>query len=69
MGIAGISLWQLLIVLAIVIVLFGTKKLTGMGNDLGSALKGFKQAMGDDKDIVLPENTQQKKANNNDDLS
>jgi Sec-independent protein translocase protein TatA len=40
-----------------------------MGNDLGSALKGFKQAMGDDKDIVLSDNTQQKKANNDDNVS
>lgn len=44
----GISIWQLLIVLAIVIMIFGTKKLRGMGSDLGGAVKGFKKAMNDD---------------------
>lgn len=43
----GISIWQLLIVLAIVIMIFGTKKLRNMGGDLGSAVKGFKNAMND----------------------
>lgn len=47
---SGISLWQLLIVLAIVVLLFGTKKLRGMGGDLGGALKGFKKAMKDDEE-------------------
>lgn len=47
MGLGGISLWQLLIVLVIVIVIFGTKRLTSMGSDLGGALKGFRKAMGD----------------------
>jgi len=47
----GISVWQLLIVVLIVVLLFGTKKLRGMGSDLGSAVKGFKKAMSDeDKD-------------------
>lgn len=41
----GISIWQLLIVLAIVILLFGTKKLKNIGNDLGGAVKGFKNAV------------------------
>ncbi|TVP54915.1 MAG: Sec-independent protein translocase subunit TatA [Halomonadaceae bacterium] len=41
----GISIWQLLIVLGIVALLFGTKKLRGVGTDLGSAIKGFKSAM------------------------
>ena len=43
----GISLWQLLIILLIVVLLFGTKKLRGMGGDLGSAVKGFKKAVSD----------------------
>jgi sec-independent protein translocase protein TatA len=41
----GISIWQLLIVLVIVIVLFGTKKLRNLGGDLGSAIKNFRQSM------------------------
>lgn len=52
MGFGGISIWQLLIVLLIVVLLFGTKKLRNMGGDLGSALKNFRSAMkdGEDKD-------------------
>ena len=46
----GISIWQLLIVLGIVIVLFGTKKLRNLGGDIGSAVKGFKSAMKDGGD-------------------
>lgn len=46
---AGISVWQLLIVVLIVVLLFGTKKLRGLGGDLGSAVKGFKNAMSDDE--------------------
>ncbi|HHB12925.1 MAG TPA: Sec-independent protein translocase subunit TatA [Chromatiales bacterium] len=45
MGLGGISIWQLLIVLAIVILLFGTKKLRNVGGDLGTAIKNFKQSM------------------------
>jgi sec-independent protein translocase protein TatA len=41
----GISIWQLLIVLAIVLVLFGAKRLRNVGSDLGGAIKGFRQAM------------------------
>jgi len=44
----GISIWQLLIILAIVLVLFGAKRLRGLGGDLGGAIKGFKQAMRDE---------------------
>jgi len=48
MGFGGISVWQLLIYLAIVIMLFGTKRLRTLGGDLGSAVKGFKKSMSDD---------------------
>jgi sec-independent protein translocase protein TatA len=44
----GISLWQLLIILAIVLLLFGTKKLRSIGGDLGGAVKGFRSAMDGD---------------------
>ncbi|MCK7550340.1 MULTISPECIES: twin-arginine translocase TatA/TatE family subunit [Marinobacter] len=44
----GISIWQLLIVLGIVILLFGTKKLRNIGTDLGGAIRGFKKSMSDD---------------------
>lgn len=48
MGIGGISIWQLLIILAIVIMLFGTKRLRTLGSDLGSAVKGFRKSIQDD---------------------
>mgnify|MGYP003393317805 CR=1 FL=1 len=47
MGFGGISIWQLLIILLIVVVLFGTKKLKSIGADLGGAVKGFRGAMRD----------------------
>ncbi|NND67457.1 MAG: twin-arginine translocase TatA/TatE family subunit [Halioglobus sp.] len=49
MGIGGISIWQLLIILAIVIMLFGTKRLRTLGTDLGSAVKGFRKSMSDEE--------------------
>ena len=49
MGVGGIGIWQLLIILLIVFMLFGTKKLRNLGSDLGGALKGFKSAMNDDE--------------------
>lgn len=48
MGVGGIGIWQLLIILLIVVMLFGTKKLRNIGSDLGGALKGFKTAMKDE---------------------
>jgi sec-independent protein translocase protein TatA len=49
MGLGGISIWQLLIILAIVVMVFGTKKLRNLGSDVGGALKGFKTAMKEDE--------------------
>jgi sec-independent protein translocase protein TatA len=45
MGFGGISIWQLLIILVIVLLLFGTKRLKSIGSDLGNAVKGFRSAM------------------------
>ena len=52
MGIGGISIWQLLIILVIVIMLFGTKRLSTLGSDLGSAIKGFRKSMSEDNDAA-----------------
>lgn len=41
----GISIWQLMIVLVIVLLLFGTKKLRNIGSDLGGAIRGFRSSM------------------------
>ena len=49
MGLGGVNLTQLLIILVIVVLVFGTKKLKNIGSDLGGALKGFKSAMKDDE--------------------
>ncbi len=46
----GISIWQLLIILAIVLVLFGAKRLRNLGGDLGAAVKGFRSAMKEESD-------------------
>nr|P95557.1 RecName: Full=Sec-independent protein translocase protein TatA [Stutzerimonas stutzeri]CAA98158.1 twin-arginine translocation protein E [Stutzerimonas stutzeri] len=43
----GISVWQLLIILLIVVMLFGTKRLRGLGSDLGSAINGFRKSVSD----------------------
>ncbi len=43
----GISIWQLLIVLLIVVMLFGTKRLRGLGSDVGGAISGFRKSMND----------------------
>lgn len=50
MGLGGISIWQLLILLAIVMMVFGTKRLRSLGSDVGGAIKGFRSAMNEDKD-------------------
>jgi sec-independent protein translocase protein TatA len=47
MGFGGIGIWQLLIILVIVLLLFGTKRLKNIGSDLGNAVKGFKGAIKD----------------------
>ena len=46
-NIGSFSIWHWLIVLAIVIMVFGTKKLRSLGSDLGGAVKGFKDGMKD----------------------
>jgi len=42
---ANIGPWQLLIILVIVLAIFGTKKLSSLGTDLGKSVKGFRSAM------------------------
>ncbi len=54
MGFGGVSIWQLLIVLVIIVLLFGTKKLKNLGGDLGESIKGFRGAIqgGEEKDQI-----------------
>jgi sec-independent protein translocase protein TatA len=66
MGFGGIGIWQLLIILVIVLLLFGTKRLRNLGGDLGSAIKGFKGAMSDgakEKDKELEQKPEEKVIN------
>ncbi len=48
----GLSIWHWLIVLLVVVLIFGTKKLRNMGSDLGGAVKGFKEGMKSDDEPV-----------------
>ncbi len=56
----GFGVTELLIVLAIVALLFGTKKLRNIGSDLGSAIKSFRSAMKESEklELITPENNQ-----------
>ena len=60
----GISPWQLLIVLVIIVLIFGTKRLRNIGSDLGSAVKGFKKSVGEDEqELKQLDSSQQSKTN------
>jgi sec-independent protein translocase protein TatA len=48
------SIWHWLIVLLVVVLIFGTKKLRNLGADLGSAVKGFKEGMKSDEEKTQP---------------
>ncbi len=51
----GISPIQLVIILVIVVLIFGTKKLRGMGKDIGGAVKGFKEGMNEKPEDDAPD--------------
>ena len=55
MGLGGISMWQLLIILLIVVLVFGTKRIKSIGGDLGGALKSFRKAMDTDDSAAAEE--------------
>lgn len=62
----GISIWQLLIVLALVILIFGTKKLRNIGSDMGSAVKSFKSAIKNpDDDVAMKKTSSSDEADDN----
>lgn len=62
MGLGGISIWQLLIVLAIVVMLFGTKRLRTLGTDVGEAIKGFRNSVTDKEETDEQENIAHKES-------
>jgi sec-independent protein translocase protein TatA len=51
------SIWHWLIVLLVVVLVFGTKKLRNIGSDLGGAVKGFKEGMKSEEDPRKPQDT------------
>ena len=53
----SLSIWHWLIVLVVVVLIFGTKKLRNMGGDLGGAVKGFKEGMKSEEEV--PKQVQQ----------
>lgn len=55
----GISVWQLLIILLIVVMLFGTKRLRGLGSDLGSAISGFRKSVSEGDNVAQAETVKQ----------
>jgi sec-independent protein translocase protein TatA len=61
----GIGIWQLVIILVIVALIFGTKRLKSIGSDLGDAVKGFKKSVGHDDDQASEE--QQRRLDADDD--
>jgi sec-independent protein translocase protein TatA len=56
----GISVTKLLIVLAIIIVIFGTKRLKNVGGDLGGAIKNFRNAMREEEEKDAAKNSEDK---------
>lgn len=60
----SLSIWHWLIVLLVVVMIFGTKKLKNMGSDLGGAVKGFKDGMKDGSSDTPNTPPQQVQANN-----
>ncbi|MEM7055222.1 MAG: twin-arginine translocase TatA/TatE family subunit [Pseudomonadota bacterium] len=63
---AGISPWQLLIVLLIVLLIFGTKKLRNVGGDLGSAIRDFRKGVSEGDKESADETSMQSESNNDD---
>ena len=59
MGLGGISPWSLLLILVIILLLFGTKRLRNMGSDLGETFKNFKRSMKDGEADTTSENVTQ----------
>lgn len=58
----SLSIWHWLIVLAIVVLVFGTGKLKNLGKDLGGAIKGFKEGMAEGEEDAQKKELTQKKA-------
>lgn len=49
MGLSGISFWEILLILVVLLLLFGSKKLPGIASDLGSAIRDFRRSISRDQ--------------------
>jgi sec-independent protein translocase protein TatA len=65
MGIGGISPWSLVLILLIVLLLFGTKRLRNIGGDLGNAIKNFKKSVGEEEAKAAEEKIAKSKEKDN----
>jgi len=68
MGLGGISVWQLLIILAIVVMIFGTSRLKNLGSDLGGPIKGFKNSLGEGESKSKDEDDSAQKREQSDEI-
>lgn len=59
----GLSIWHVLVLLVVVILLFGTSRIKSLGKDLGTALKDFRQSVGEDNPNSQPSTVQSKNLN------
>ena len=49
MGISGVSFWEIMLIVVVLLLLFGSKKLPGIASDLGSAIRDFRRSMSSDQ--------------------
>jgi len=49
MGISGVSFWEIMLIVVVLLLLFGSKKLPGIASDLGSAIRDFRRSMASDQ--------------------
>lgn len=59
----GLSIWQVLLILLVVLIFFGPSRIPGLGKSLGEAIRGFKKGLDDDEIDVTP-SSEQINANN-----
>lgn len=56
----GLSVWQIVLIIAIVVLIFGPRRIPGLGKSLGEAIRGFRKGLdGSDENLENPENSKQ----------
>ena len=64
--IGGLGIWELLIILGILLLIFGPSRLGDLGSSLGKGIKGFRKSMKDDEIDVTPDNSSSKRIEDTD---